>query len=457
MSRKKIIAIVAAGIVAVAAVIGGVWYFTRGNSQGGKAADKVYVQKISEIQSWNNGTVSSYAGVVESQETWEVNKDSSKEIKELLVAVGDTVEAGTPLFTYDTKEAENQIAQLKLDIESVNNDISNYNSQIAELQKEKKSAPEDQQFEYTTQIQTLQTSIKQSEYDLKSKQVEIDKQQQTIDNATVTSKIPGVVKTINDSGVEASGNSSAYMTILATGDYRVKGRIDEQNVSMLNVGQAVVVRSRVDEAQTWNGTITAIDTETAEKDNNNGSMYGSDDSSTQSATKYPFYITLDSTDGLILGQHVYIEPDYGQTVAKEGIWLDESYIVTDDGDPYVWAADSKMKLEKRKVTLGEHDDEQFQYEITSGLTEEDSITWPMDGLYEGVTAVTDESEVDYSSPLYNTQGTEDMDAGYLGDGSETYDMEEYMQDTEAGNWDEAGSSDKDGMQPVVDGEPEVGQ
>ena len=179
--------------------------------------------------------------------------------------------------------------------------------------------------------------------------------------------------------------------------------------------------------------------------------------STTSITKYPFYITLDSTDGLILGQHVYIEPDYGQTAAKEGIWLDESYIVTDDGDPYVWAADSKMKLEKRKVTLVEHDDEQFQYEITSGLTEDDSITWPMDGLYEGVTAVTDESEVDYSSPLYNTQGTEDMDEGYLGDGSETYDMEEHMQDTEAGNWDEAGSSDKAGMQPVVDGEPEVGQ
>lgn len=456
MSRKKIAGIVAVGVIAAAAVIGGVWYFAKGNTGGGKSEDKVYVQKISEINGWNSGINSSYAGIVESQETWEVNKDSGKEVKDLLVAVGDTVEAGTPLFTYDTKEAENQIAQLKLDMESVNNDISNYNAQIAELQKEKKNAPEDQQFEYTTQIQTLQTNIKQSEYDLKSKQVEIDKQQQTIDNATVTSKMPGVVKTINDSGVDASGNSAAYMTILATGDYRVKGKIDEQNVSLLTVGQAVVVRSRVDESQTWNGTITAIDTETTEKDNNS-MMYGSDDSSTQSATKYPFYITLDSTDGLILGQHVYIEPDNGQTEVKEGLWLDESYIVTDDGDPYVWAANDKMKLEKRKVTLGEHDENMFQYEITSGLTEDDLITWPMTGLYEGVTAVTDESEVDYSSPLYNQDGTEDIDSGYLIDGTESYDMDEFMGGTEAGDWNEGGSTDEAGMQPIVDGEPEVGQ
>ena len=58
------------------------------------------------------------------------------------------------------------------------------------------------------------------------------------------------------------------MTILATGDYRVKGSIDEQNVYNLSVGQAVVVRSRVDETMTWTGTISAIDTESKIENNN---------------------------------------------------------------------------------------------------------------------------------------------------------------------------------------------
>lgn len=430
MSRKKIGVIVAAGVIAVAAVIGGIWYFGKGNSGSGKSADKVFVQKVSEIDKWNTGVNSSYSGIVESQETWDVNKDTERQVKEVLVAVGDTVDVGTPLFTYDTKEAENQIAQTKLEIESISNDISNYNSQIDELQKEKKNAPEDQQFEYTTQIQTLQTNIKQSEYDQKSKQADIDKYQQTIDNAVVTSKIAGVIKSINEDGTDTSGNTTAFMTVLATGDYRIKGKIDEQNVSYLTVGQEVIVRSRVDENVTWKGTITAIDTETTADNNSNGSVSYMDgsDSSSEGATKYPFYVTLDSTDGLILGQHVFIEPDYGQTEVKEGIWLDESYIVQDDGDPYVWAANDRNKLEKRKVELGEYDDTLFKYEIVSGLTEEDYITWPMTGLYEGVTTVTDENEVDYSSPLYNMESTDTMDEdefmeGGMSDTEQTADPE----------------------------------
>lgn len=430
MSRKKIGVIVVAGVIAVAAVIGGIWYFGKGNSGSGKSADKVFVQKVSEIDKWNTGVNSSYSGIVESQETWDVNKDTERQVKEVLVAVGDTVDVGTPLFTYDTKEAENQIAQTKLEIESISNDISNYNSQIDELQKEKKNAPEDQQFEYTTQIQTLQTNIKQSEYDQKSKQADIDKYQQTIDNAVVTSKIAGVIKSINEDGTDASGNTTAFMTVLATGDYRIKGKIDEQNVSYLTVGQEVIVRSRVDENVTWKGTITAIDTETTADNNSNGSVSYMDgsDSSSEGATKYPFYVTLDSTDGLILGQHVFIEPDYGQTEVKEGIWLDESYIVQDDGDPYVWAANDRNKLEKRKVELGEYDDTLFKYEIVSGLTEEDYITWPMTGLYEGVTTVTDENEVDYSSPLYNMESTDTMDEdefmeGGMSDTEQTADPE----------------------------------
>ncbi len=33
---------------------------------------------------------------------------------------------------------------------------------------------------------------------------------------------------------------------------------------------------------------------------------------TTSSSTYPFYVTLDSSDGLMLGQHVYIEMDEGQ-------------------------------------------------------------------------------------------------------------------------------------------------
>ena len=112
--------------------------------------------------------------------------------------------------------------------------------------------------------------------------------------------------------------------------------------------------------------------------------------------------------GLMLGQHVYVEADYGQSEEKAGIWLDESFICDADTDsPYVWVDDGKGKLEKRSVTLGQHDDELFQYEIADGLSKDDMITYPEDGLKEGMkTAVGSNGQMGQSNPV--TDG-DDMD------------------------------------------------
>ena len=252
----------------------------------------------------------------------------------------------------------------------------------------------------------------------------------------------GVVKEINENGVDSNGNTAAYMKILATGEYRVKGTIDETSVGTISEGTPVILRSRLDETQTWTGSISKIDTESTQTDSNSSYMYDGG-SSGDSASKYSFYVTLDSTDGLMLGQHLYIEPDYGQgeVEEKEGVWLYGYYIVQDDGDPYVWAADKKNRLEKRKVELGEYDENLDEYEIKSGLSEDDLIAFPMQGLYEGVTAVTNMEEVDYSSPLYNQESTDDsgMDEGMY-DEAGTESMDEGMYDEAGTEFTDSGES-----------------
>lgn len=406
MSKKKIGIIigVVAAVIVIAAVAICIWLF--GGKGGGNSSDKVYVEQISTIMKQTSAAGNRFSGIVEPQETLEINKDSERTVKEVLVSVGDSVEEGTVLFSYDTEDVQMQIQQARLEIESINNEISGYNNQIADLQREKAAAPAESQFEYTTQIQTLQTSIRQSEYNKQSKLAEIERLQKSIDNSEVKSTMAGVVKSINETGMDSYGNAAAYMTILATGEYRVKGIIDETAMGMIMEGSPVILHSRVDETQTWTGTVSKIDTENTVSNNNNW-YYDSDEMS--SASSYPFYVTLDSTEGLMLGQHLYIELDFGQTdvVKKEGLWLYSYYIVLDDGDPYVWAANGRNRMEKRKVELGEYDENMDEYEILSGLDAEDYIAFPMPGMYEGVTAVTDYEEVDYSSPLYNQEG--DMD------------------------------------------------
>lgn len=83
--------------------------------------------------------------------------------------------------------------------------------------------------------------------------------------------------------------------------------------------EKAIVRSRVDENQTWSGTFTAVNTDEAENNNNN--MYYGATSTETTSSSYSFYVMLDSSDGLLLGQHVYIEKDLGEE--QSGIWLDE--------------------------------------------------------------------------------------------------------------------------------------
>ncbi|MCA5964759.1 HlyD family efflux transporter periplasmic adaptor subunit [Blautia sp. RD014234] len=269
--------------------------------------------------------------------------------------------------------------------------MENLRSQIAQLEKEKKSASEDDQFSYTTQIQTAQMDLKKSEYERKSKEVEISQIHEKIANSSVTSEMQGVVKSINE-GNETdpySGSSQAFMTILATGVYRVKGKVNEQNIGAVQEGQKAIIRSRVDESKTWTGTFTAVDTENREGNNNNMMYGGGSDSGEMMSSSYPFYINLDTSDGLMLGQHVYIENDTGME-EKEGIWLDEGFIMDADKQPCVWVENKDGKLEKRDVTLGEHDENLFQYQIKSGLKVSDYIAFPQEFLKEGMKTTHEE-------------------------------------------------------------------
>lgn len=108
--------------------------------------------------------------------------------------------------------------------------------------------------------------------------------------------------------------------------------------------------------------------------------YGMSTDSMSASSKYPFYVELDSTDGLILGQHVYLEMLTEGDGTSSGLPLSSAFICfEDDGSAYVWA-EKKGKLEKRSITLGEHDEATDTYDVLDGLTLEDYIAFPDEQL-----------------------------------------------------------------------------
>ncbi len=283
------------------------------------------------------------------------------------------------------------------------------------------------------------------------KQAEIDKLQSATTNTEVRSEIDGVIQKIDttklssddgdsldddSAGIDYSSDSSdnsAFITILSTGAYRIKGKVNEMNRYSIVQGEPVIVRSRVDDQQIWHGTMGAIDEQSSNSSSSNG-HYGMVDSSGDSdanSSTYPFYVDLDSSEGLMLGQHVYIEKDEGQEDNKSGVWLSDFYIVdADTQDPYVWAAGEDGKLEKRNVVLGQYDEGLMEYEIADGLTEDDSIAFPTEALVEGLNTQDAASMPAGASMYYGEDTTDESDGTDEMDESQNYDSEDSEDDAE---------------------------
>lgn len=380
------------------------------------AENAVYVDKISAITGFGsgNGLVNRFGGEVEPQATLEVKLENERTVKECFVKEGDEVEEGQRLFVYDTQEDEDKLAQAEIDIEKAEGDIEVAEKSIASYEKDKKNATNsDDQLMATTSILSAQNDIKKSEYEIKSKKLEMEKLRESIANATVTAEMAGVIQKISDSGSTdtysygygGSGNENVYITILAAGDFRIKGKINEQNLGQIEPGSELIVYSRVDSTQTWKGVVTEVNTDNKEEEDTNN-FYYSGMYSDSGSSNYAFYVELENSEGLILGQHVYMEPDEGQDDKKDGLWLEDYYIIQEEDKAYVWLANSSNVIEKHEITLGEFDEEQMKYEVTDGLGAEDYIAYPTEQVTEGAPVIYN----DFSAGSGSMGGMEDMDS-----------------------------------------------
>lgn len=243
-----------------------------------------------------------YMGEVKPQKAWEIQKDAEKKIKEVYVSEGDEVKNGQQLFAYDSTDDQSALSQAKIELEDMGNQLKDLNNQLKQLQDQKSAGQNEGFDDIDDQINDVKNTIRQTELGQKTKQLDINNIQSRIDNSVVKSTIDGVVKHIATS---SDSENTPYMTIQSSGAFRIKCRIDELNVGNIKEGMKVKVYSRVSD-KTWDGTISKIDTDTKSGVSEEQSqMMGEGE-----ATNYDFYVNLDSSEELIIGQHVYVEPVY---------------------------------------------------------------------------------------------------------------------------------------------------
>lgn len=332
-----------------------------------------------------------FAGVVISENAVQVPKEADKSIDELLVAKGDQVMEGDKLFSYNTDELNLNLEKQELDMARLDAQIKDTKEQITAVEKEIKEN-EKKKVDTTgdeLNLRQLKATLAQSEYDKSALQAEIDYTKKMLTNVSVYSPISGTIRSIDET------NSESYIVIQQTGAYRVKGLLNEMSMGMgIMEGTAVQIVSRLNPDQVWNGVVELVDYENAEQNSYDQMYFGmvAADGVTNSSS-YPFYIALESTEGLLLGQHVYIQLA-GAGSDPAGLYIPESYLTDIISDPLgtvtasVWVAGEEGTLVKQIVGLGEYDLNTGSYQILSGLEAEDYVADPShSGCAEGAEVI----------------------------------------------------------------------
>ena len=357
----------------------------------GSKENAVYVQSVADLAGMGGiAPGDRFAGLVVSENVAQIQKDTDKTVAELLVREGDDVKEGDVLFSYDMDELQLQLDKLKLEKEQLAASIENYKEQIKDLEAARNRVAEANKLEYTVQIQSTQVDLKEAELNLKGKEAEIVRAEGILENVEVTAPVTGRVQSINEGGTDNYGNPVPYITIQQAGSYRIKGTLGELQRGGIMEGNRMTIVSRTDPDVTWAGTVTLVDYESPSQGSDMDRYYGSNVDEMSSSSKYPFYVELDSTEGLILGQHIYMELEREEAEVS-GVSVGSAFIAyNEDGSTYVWA-ESRGRLEKRAVTLADYNPMQDTYQVLEGLTEEDYIAFPDAQLCrEGVATTRDQ-------------------------------------------------------------------
>ena len=376
-NRKKWI--IAALIVAALCVA--VFFIVKAFRKEDKGDSVVYVTPVSMLMDKLLLGQNVYAGIVVTQGEVTVNNDEGNRISDYYVKEGDTVTVGTPLFKYDVNALQDSLTSKEIARDRAKIALESAQKTRDDAQKALNEADSGARAAAELTLRDSELALEEARLTFEKAEKAVTEASDKINNATVLSEIDGTVSKVTkaDYGNQSSTDSEsspmggAVITIEKSGNLQVKLSLGELDFNSIEDGMEVTVQSRTDESKTWTGTIRkAVLTENTDSKE-----------STESQQTNLAYVTLDTSDGMVSGQHVKVTRKTDEKEDKR-IFIDPSYIVdAGKSSPYVWADDGTGLLEKRKVELGEKDSE-GKYEILSGLGLTDAIVLPSDDLAVGM-------------------------------------------------------------------------
>lgn len=228
-------------------------------------------------------------------------------------------------------------------------------------------------------------TIKETKFKIKMAEADYKIMQTEMSDGNVYAEFDGkVVSVLTEE--EAKTQNQPVLKVSGGGGFYIQGSVSELEKDKMQIGQEVTVNDW-NTGMTYTGKIVSMGDFPTNSDGRNGS-------GNPNVSYYPFTVFVDETADLQAGMYVNIQ--YSSAESENGIYLENPFIRTENGQSYVYVQGASGKLEKRFVTTGKALWGSYT-EIRSGLTVDDLIAFPYGkNLKEG--APTVESDV---SDLYS--------------------------------------------------------
>ena len=219
-------------------------------------------------------------------------------------------------------------------------------AQIAQMRADKEKEIKDLQF---------QVKMAESKFEIKKTEMDTGEVVATIDGS--------VVSLLTEE--EARQTMQPILKLSGGGGFNVNGSVSELEKDNLQIGQEVTVNDW-NTGMEYTGTVESI----GDFPSADGYWNGMGN---PNASYYPFRVFIDESANLQAG--TYVNVVYSTATTEQGIYLENPFLRTEQGETYVYVSGADGKLEKRAVTTGKSLWGSYT-EVLSGITAEDLIAFP---------------------------------------------------------------------------------
>ena len=193
------------------------------------------------------------------------------------------------------------------------------------------------------EIAELKSKIKETDLAVRVAENELKQMQEEKDNGQVVASVNGKIASVTDADT-ARADGTPMIKVTGTGGYKITCSIGELARDDVQIGEEVQVTSYETGGQ-YSGTIQSIgDMPTTD----NADYWGV----STNTSFYPMTVVVNADADLSDNEYVSVQRESTGTSSGEGFYLENMYILNENGKSYVYVRGDNNRLEKRQIKTG---------------------------------------------------------------------------------------------------------